>query len=283
MGSASRHCAALALLVVLAWPTTTVAQVSAQAVAQALDQAPSQTAGAPIPPHRAEYLLTRDGLPFGIMTLELVVEPGGRYRYLARTEPHAAMALVSQALDLGADPSQLEESVGQVTAGRFRPDAYRFRRKGGDNSRALDLRFDWDQGRALMDSEDKPWSMPVPAETQDKLSVLLALRQDVAQVHDQAQSEHRYSVADGGRLKEYRFRVLGREALPGPDGDRDTLALERIKDGQEPDYRLWLDPAQQLLPVRVEREEGGSLYVMELVGIGGDASATGATGPPPAP
>ena len=279
MVSAIRHPFALALLAILAWPPTALAEMSTQAP----DPAPSQTVDAPIPPHSTEYLLTRDGLPFGVMTLELVITPEGAYRYLARTEPHAAMALVSQALDLGADPSQVEESVGQVVGKRFRPDAYRFRRKGGDADRALDLTFDWAQGRALMDSEGKPWSMPIPAETQDKLSVLLALRLDLEQAEDQPGSEHLYKVADGGRLKDYRFRVLGREALPGPDGDRDTLAVERTKDEHEPDYRLWLDPARRLLPVRVEREEGGSLYVMQLVRVDHSEDAGGTTGLPPAP
>jgi hypothetical protein len=248
-------------------------------------QPPTQAAEAPIAPHRAEYLLTRDGLPFGVLTLELTVAPEGTYRYLARTEAHAAMALVSQALELGDDPSQSEESVGQITGGRFRPDAYHFRRLGGDSTRVLDLSFDWPHGRALMDSEGKPWSMPIPAGTQDKLSVLLALRLDMeqAQAQDQPDGEHLYKVADGGRLKDYRFRVLGREALPGPDGDRDTLALERTKDGRGPDYRLWLDPARRLLPVRVERDEGGSLYVMELIRVEDGEETDVTTGQPPAP
>jgi hypothetical protein len=220
---------------------------------------------APVPPHRADYLLTRDGLPFGVITMELTIDAHGGYRYRARTEPHAAVALMSQALELADGAGQTEESVGQVEGGRFRPREYHFRRAGTEAAHALDLTFDWARGRAAITSEGKPWSMEVPAEAQDKLSVLLAVRQDLRT----AQGERSYRVADGGRLKTYSFRILGRESLPGPDGERDTLALERSKDGREADYRLWLAPDLDQLPVRVEREESGSLYVMELTRVQG--------------
>jgi hypothetical protein len=226
-------------------------------------------AEAPIPPHRAVYLLTRDGLPLGVITMELMIDANGGYRYRAHTEPHAAVALMSQALELGDGVSQTEESLGDIEAGRFRPREYHFRREGTEAGRSLDLTFDWSRGRAAITSEGKPWSMEVPAGVQDKLSVLLALRQDLGV----AQGERSYRVADGGRLKTYGFRVLGRESLPGPDGERDTMALERSKDGREADYRLWMAPDLNQLPVRVERDEAGSLYVMELTRIDGPVPA----------
>ncbi len=233
----------------------------------------------PIPPHRAEYLLTRDGLPIGVMTMELAIDAKGSYSYRAHTEPHAAVALMSQALELGDGAGQTEESLGEVEAGRFRPRKYHFRRAGAETGRSLDLTFDWARGRAAISSEGKPWSMEVPAEAQDKLSVLLAVRLDLGP----AQGVHSYPVADGGRLKTYSFRVLGRESLPGPDGERDTLAVERSKDGREVDYRLWMAPNLHQLPVRIERDEAGSLYVMELTRFEGAASpqeqGTPAAGP----
>jgi len=235
---------------------------------------------APIPPHRAEYLLSRDGLPFGVMTMELTIDAEGGYRYRAHTVPHAAVALMSQALELGDVVTQTEESIGRLEGGRFHPREYHFRRQGAEAGRGLDLSFDWGRGRAAMISEGKPWSMEVPAEAQDKLSVLLALRQDLGQESAQdlsqppsaAQGRRDYPVADGGRLKTYSFRILGRESLPGPEGERDTIALDRSKDGRDLDYRLWLDPRLHLLPVRVERDEAGSLYVMELTRIEGPPS-----------
>jgi hypothetical protein len=253
-----------------------VAMVTLPAVA-------THAAEAPIPPHRAEYLLTRDGLPFGVMTMELTIDADGGYRYRAHTEPHAAVALMSQALELGDGARQTEESVGQVEAGRFRPREYHFRRNGPEAERVLDLSFDWAGGRATISSEGKPWSMEVPAEAQDKLSVLLALRQDLGPDMSKAQGERSYPVADGGRLKTYSFRVLGRESLPGLEGERDTLALERSKDGREVDYRLWLEPGLNQLPVRVERDEVGSFYVMELIRVEGAGQPAGAGGPTAVP
>ena len=236
----------------------------------------SAVAEAPIPPHRAEYLLSLDGLPFGVMTMELTIDAEGGYRYRAHTVPHAAVALMSQALELGDGVTQTEESIGRLEGGRFHPREYHFRRQGAESGRGLDLSFDWGRGRAAMVSEGKPWSMEVPAEAQDKLSVLLALRQDLGEAliqhPDVGEGSRDYPVADGGRLKTYSFRILGRESLPGPEGERDTIALERSKDGQGRDYRLWLDPSLDQLPVRVERDEAGRLYVMELTRVTGPTS-----------
>jgi hypothetical protein len=248
-----------------AWALLALAAPLAMAPAADPDSAPA------IPPHHAEYVLTRDGLPFGIMTIDLEIDTKGGYRYRARTEPHAAVALMEQALELGDGVSQTEESIGRLEAGRFRPSEYRFRREGTAAARGLDLTFDWQRRRAVIVSEGKPWSMEVPDGAQDKLSVQLALRQDL----DSARKEISYSVADGGRLKTYRFRILGPESLPGPAGDRDTLALERYKDDREVDYRLWTAPGLHQLPVRVEREEGGSVFVMELTQVDDKASADG--------
>jgi hypothetical protein len=260
VGASSYRCALRALAALAILPAAAIAE-------------------APIPPHRAEYLLTRDGLPFGVINMELMVDANGGYRYRAHTEPHAAVALMSQALELGDGVGQTEESVGDVEAGRFRPREYHFRREGTEAGRSLDLTFDWARGRAAVRSEGKPWSMEVPAGAQDKLSVLLAVRQDLGVT----QGEFSYRVADGGRLKTYSFRVLGPESLPGPDGERDTMALERSKDGREADYRLWMAPDLHQLPVRIERDEAGSLYVMELTRFEGPGTpqegSAPATGP----
>jgi len=163
----------------------------------------------PIPAHRAEYLLTRDSLPFAEMVMELRLTPDGGYVYRAETKPHKAVELMmSLSQDIGAGARLEEVSSGRIVAGRFRPHQYHHRRDN-DDRRALTISFDWTSGQAAIDSADRPWTMKVPPDAQDKLAVLLALRADLAA----GREDLSYAVADGGRLKTYRYSSDGTEEI----------------------------------------------------------------------
>lgn len=225
--------------------------------------APAIADSAPLPPHRAEYLLTRDGLPVADMVMDLRLTPDGGYVYRTETKPHKAVELMmSLSQDIGAGARLEELSSGRIVAGRFRPDQYRHRRDN-DDGRTLTIGFDWTTGRAAISSADQPWTMKVPPDAQDKLAVLLALRADLAA----GRGDLSYRVADGGRLKTYRYRKEGTDETAAAGASWATVQLTRTKDEGAIDYRLWLAPALAHLPVRVERTENGSHYRMELTAI----------------
>jgi len=217
---------------------------------------------APLQPHRAEYLLTRDGLPIATMVMELNLSEDGRYHYHARTRPHKALALVGKALEISPGARVDETSSGGMADGRFRPDHYRYQREN-ESRRELTIRFDWKQGRADIESADKPWSMEVPENALDKLAVLLALRQDLAL----GEKDFSYPVADGGKLKSYRYVVTDQAQITTAAGTWESAEVTRSKQGGPTDYRLWLAPDLKYLPILIERDEKGARFSMELTGI----------------
>ena len=220
---------------------------------------------APLQPHRAEYLLTRDGLPIATMVMELKLsEDGRRYHYHARTRPHKALALVGKALEISPGAQVDETSGGSIPKDRFRPDRYHHNRKNG-SGRELTISFDWKRGRANMESTNKPWSMEVPPDALDKLVVLLALRQDLAR----GAKDITYPVADGGKLKSYRYAVTEQDRITTGAGSWDSMEVSRSKQGGPTDYRLWLAPDLANLPILIERDEKGVLFSMELTEIEG--------------
>lgn len=219
---------------------------------------------APLESHRAEYLLTRDGLPVATMVMELNLSEDDRYHYHARTRPHKALALVGKALEISPGARVDEISGGSMPKGHFRPDYYHHQRENG-GSRELSITFDWTRGRANIESEDKPWSMEIPANALDKLVVLLALRQDLAL----GERDFTYPVADGGKLKSYRYVVAGKDQITTGAGTWDCVEVTRSKQGGPTDYRLWLAPDLGYLPILIERDEKGARYSMELSGFEG--------------
>lgn len=215
-----------------------------------------------MPPHRAEYLLTRDGLPIATMVMELNLTADGRYHYHARTRPHKALALVSKALEISPAAQVSETSKGGIRGGRYRPDQYRYRRDN-ESSRELTIAFDWKLGRANIESADKPWSVEVPADALDKLVVLLVLRQDLAE----GAKDLTYQVADGGKLKSYRYVVTDQDRITTAGGSWHSVEVTRSKQEGPADYRLWLAPDLAYLPILIERDENGASFSMELTAI----------------
>jgi hypothetical protein len=214
----------------------------------------------PLAPHRAEYLLTRDGLAVADLVMELEATADGGYRYHSETRPHRTIQLIMHlSSDVAAPARVVEESRGRPLDGRFRPDHYRHLRENEDG-RTLTVTFDWPRESANMLSEGRPWRMDVPPDAQDKLSVLLALRLDLAR----GVPELTYPVADGGKLKDYRYRRTGEARIDSALGPIETITLSRTKNDGPVDYRLWVAAELNHVPVRVERSEGGALWRMEL-------------------
>jgi hypothetical protein len=216
----------------------------------------SQDNDAPPRPFVATYQLSRNDLPVGQTRLEWQLTPGGGYRYRARTEPRGPLALIREDLIL-------EESRGHLIDGRPRPDYYQYRRTGTASNRHLELTFDWPQNRVRIAETRSHWSLTMPPETLDKLVQQWQVSRDLAN----GVRDPEYTVADGGRLKQYRYRTLGRERLDTPLGPMDTLKLERRKDNGAADYTLWLAEVLNYQPVRILRQHGEHTYLMELAGL----------------
>lgn len=205
-------------------------------------------------PFTAEYELTRNGIAVGRTQVSLELLPDGVYLYRASTAPNPVLAL------LRTDRIR-EESRGRMVQGRPRPDRYLYRREGSDIERHLELEFDWTDQRVRNIERSSTWSMQVPKGTLDKLVQQLVFTLDLKNGRKTAS----YPVADGGRLKEYSYRTLGKETLSTRLGRFDTLKVNRAKDQGATDYTLWLAPALGFRPVRILRRHGGSQYRMELV------------------
>lgn len=144
----------------------------------------------------------------------------------------------------------------------IRPDSYRYHRKVLGKSRKASVDFDWVQQQVTTVVKDKPWKMEVPAGTQDKLSYQLQMRLDLLA----GKTEMTYAVADGGKLKEYRFKVTGEEEIETPYGRYTAVRVMRDR-GEDADREtlIWFAPELDYLIVRLEQTESdGKTYALLL-------------------
>ncbi len=206
----------------------------------------SATAGATeaLAPFEARYELRANGIQVGERTLRLRPDDAGGFRLDALTEPRGLGKLF--------DVRNLQESSRfRLDEGRLRPLEYDYRREGR-KPRHVRLLFDWDARRVTNDIDGNRWQMSIPEGTLDKLLVQLAIARDLAAGE---RDEYRYAIADGGKLKTFRFVIEGSETIETPAGRFTTVRLLRKRHDHDRTTRLWCADHLGYLPVRILQDE----------------------------
>lgn len=208
-----------------------------------------------VPVFSAEYDVRINGLSVAEAQFSLSpTDKSNQYVYRQSSRSTGLAALFGR-------QSVKETSRWELTDQGIRPLEYRYQREGGeDDDRNVELRFDWAHHQVENRIEGQPWTMDIPDGTLDKLLVQVAMLIDLRA----GQSEFTYPVADGGRLKHYRFAVIGEESLKLADGEYRTIKLQRTDDNRDTTY-IWAAPDLNYIPVRfLKVKKSGIKYEMRL-------------------
>ncbi|MDH3527321.1 MAG: DUF3108 domain-containing protein [Gammaproteobacteria bacterium] len=209
---------------------------------------------APLPEFEASFKLSRGSLRIGTSTVSLSLEKDGQYLYETRSWPSRWISWLLK--------DKLHElSRGYLEESGIRPLSYRYERTGGTREREAELHFDWDQHSVENRVDDSVWKMDVPDGTLDRLAsqlgVMLALQDN--------KTEMAFNIADGGKLREYNFRVVARETLELPAGSFDTVKLVKVRRNAKRETYIWCAPELSYLPVRIwQREKDEDEYQSDL-------------------
>lgn len=137
---------------------------------------------------------------------------------------------------------------------------YTYKRRGIGKNRDAELTFDWDKEIVTNNVQNISWKMDITQRVQDKLSYQLQIQQDLRA----GEKKFVYQIADGGRLKEYGFEVIGEEVLETPLGKVDTIQVKRSRDDDKRVTYAWLATDWDFLLVRMQQEEKGKTYDIDL-------------------
>lgn len=210
-------------------------------------------AAAPVlKPFSAAFSVSRGAIPLGQLELQFTLNDARQYSYLAHTQPGFLTGWFN-------GEEILEESRGRIDAEQVTPSSYRYTETDNEADN-VEVHFDWPAMKAATTSGGITWAQEIKAGTQDRLSQQLMVRLQLAQ----GQHDLSYQVADGGKLKHYRFQVVGEEPIKTPYGRLSCLKVQRSKESRPPDYTIWFAPELDYLPVRIERRQGSGHYRMVL-------------------
>lgn len=140
------------------------------------------------------------------------------------------------------------------------PLRYVYARRGLGKKRDAELLFDWQKKTVTNNVQKTTWSMDIAQKVQDKLSYQLQLQQDLINGH----SNFNYQIADGGRLKEYKFEKIGEEMLETPLGKVMTVKVKRSRENDDRITYAWLAKDWEHMLVRLQQEEGGDAYTIYI-------------------
>ncbi|QUX96321.1 DUF3108 domain-containing protein [Marinomonas sp. CT5] len=154
-----------------------------------------------------------------------------------------------------------ESSVFRVKDHQIIPSKYEYRSSALGNKRRATLTFDWENNRVRNDIKDKPWNMTIPPKTLDKLSIQLQVREDLKQ----GKSIFDYQIADGGHIKNWRFKREKMETIDtklGRISGIKVIRTDNLEDGKKTSF--WFAPKFDYLLVKLEHKEDGESYHLDI-------------------
>lgn len=196
----------------------------------------------PLRPFKAQYTVEHDGNEIAITQLALKSTGNNQWAYQSTSEGTTWLARM-----LGAKVSEQSEFQW---LNDIRISSYRYDRAGKEKH--VHLLFDWPRMKVTNIINGDPWHMQIPEGTQDKLSINLALKTHLSR----SQTDVSFPVADGGKLKTYDFKVIGKEIIDTPLGKISTIKLTRNKRGRKGKQAiLWLAPDLNYLTIKMEKAD----------------------------
>jgi hypothetical protein len=143
---------------------------------------------------------------------------------------------------------------------RIIPQRYIYQRNGMGKNRDDELVFDWSANKVTNVKNAQSQVLDAAKNIQDSLSYQIQLSQDLIA----GKKQFEYSIANGRKIKQYKFEIVGEEVLTTPLGDVKTVKVKRTRDKSELVTYAWFAKDFQYLLVRLQQEENGSAYTIYI-------------------
>lgn len=208
---------------------------------------PGVQAEGQLTPFTARFELRMNGLPVGEQTLSLTQGEQDTYTLETHSLPNRLASLFKAA-------RRHEISRFRIMDDQLLSLEYRMHQTGGRRDRSAHLAFEWPESRVINEVEGQRWAMPIPADTLDMLNVQIALMRDLAA----GSANLVYQIADGGKLKTFRFKVIAEERIKTGLGHLNALKIQRLREDLDRTTYLWCAPDLNYLPIQIRQRESDS-------------------------
>lgn len=207
----------------------------------------------------AIYTLSKGVMELGHTTRTLTIGNNGERTFESVTKASGLARLIS-------DGEVIERSRWNMVENYPRPLDYTYKNTAGKKDRNIKLLFDWQKNIITNIINGDPWKMKLQPGIQDKLLYQLSLMVDL----QGGKKTLEYHVADGGKVKIYEARIVGKKVIETELGKFNTVVVQRKSSSRTTTF--WCSPELNYLPVLIRQEKtgGGSIEasLSKLTGLG---------------
>ena len=196
-------------------------------------------------PHQASYKASYNGMP--ISSERKFFKDGNSY------------ILSNKAKNFLGSLTE-EERFTVDEQGNISPLYYRFERAIFGNKRSETTDFQRDSSIAVNKYKGKTVELPLSDSPLAPLSYQEQMRYDLMA----GKTSFNYQVVYRNKIRDYQYRVIDEETIDTPLGKLETTVLERIRDNDERETRLWMAKKLAYLPVKLVQKEDGETYEMMI-------------------
>ena len=207
------------------------------------------------PPHKVQihFAVTSGSLQLG-EGHDVLEHDGKKYSVVSETKTVGVAALFYKL-------NVRRQSSGLLTDGGLQP--LRFEEINSRKPRRA-AEFDWAGGKVKLTDGDKMETEPLNANTFDPASLPYAFA-----FAPSNQENVKVFIADGKRVTDYEYRIIGKEMLKTPLGEMETMHFQKVR---EPDDKrgleFWLSVDRHFLPVKIRYvEKNGTVVDSTITGI----------------
>ena len=191
-------------------------------------------------PHEvtAEYALLHTGLKIGHV-VETFTRKGDTYTIESVTRSEGVLKVFM-------DDQVTLESSGTVGPDGLKP-LHFGQRRAKDGRKDIDATFDWKRGVLVSRFGGETKEIPLPAETQDRISFMYQFMNLVPGPGPMV-----VAMSNGRKVEHYRYRFVEEIRITTPAGQFDTLHYARItENAKDSKADVWLAKDRYNLPVRI--------------------------------
>ena len=123
-----------------------------------------------------------------------------------------------------------------------------------------ELSYDRNSGVARYETKKKKRQVKLEGDYLNRLSYQVQLQRDLVNGTTPLQ----YQVISRGRLKDYRFEILGEETIDTPLGPFDTVKVRRVREDDDRETVMWFAPALNYLLVQLWQSEDGDNHKLVI-------------------
>jgi Protein of unknown function (DUF3108) len=193
-------------------------------------------------PYKATYNGIWHGMTVAVSTLQLE-QTGDTWTFSSRSEPRGIGKLAS-----GVFPP-LQVSVVRVTDQGVLPVS--FKSSGGDASKSIELKYDWQAHKVTGTYEGTKVDLPLTPQVQDDGSVQLGLMVELLAGRTPASVQ----LIDKNSVREYEFTRGDEATIKTTLGDVRTVVFKSQKKYSPRITSFWCAPDRGYIPVRVQQKK----------------------------